>query len=635
MQSSEEQTGDLTPRSGWQRLRLAILRTLGMALAAVALLLFGSFVTPAPCWLVFALVSLVAFPIWQYRTEYLLFRRRLVLAAAARPASRLRAFLWKGRVARAVQVVVSMVLAWVLLALVSMLSPMHWSVLAVDAIFLSLIAGPVTRQLTGDIKARHTGVVARRWPLFLINGIVLSGAIMVFDFFIVGAEDTRHLLWYQLAEQAFAKSSEAAGCVLWGVSSGALAALEALSWHLSELLIPNLPDMSAKIIAWSMFLLRAVTLAWLYTALLLGIGVLLDKRETGRPGRVPESTFSRSFLLTIIILALPFFYASIKLGEVDPRLVREGVSGVAELINPCKPDAASRARLAMQLDEAIAGEHHNAMNDVDSGIDQGLDNIFADVETGVDDYLDWYFTVIGEYQRLATVFTADAATAMSETLAGYLFVHSDFETRLDALDSHIGQLSAARFADMTPDLEAAIDNAPCDVGMLDLAPLVELDRDNLRASAALTSGVGAGIVASKVLAKKTAAAVVGKVAAKKSFYTGAAVVSKALAKKGTSAAVSAGLGATLCAPAGPVAILCGVTAGVATWLAVDKALVELDETLNREEMRADILETLDEQQAVLRAQLKQRHYTRIDRLAARMNDAVQRTFIPYRDGMGP
>jgi len=44
---------------------------------------------------------------------------------------------------------------------------------------------------------------------------------------------------------------------------------------------------------------------------------------------------------------------------------------------------------------------------------------------------------------------------------------------------------------------------------------------------------------------------------------------------------------------------------------------------------------LAEQQALLNAQLKQEHYTHVDRFAVRLNDAVQRTFIPYNDGMGP
>ena len=614
--------------------RLLVLRTLGMVLAAGILLFFTTIITPAPCWAVFVLVIFVAFPIWHYRTEYLLFRRRLVLSGAARPASRLRAFLWKGGVTKAVQVVISMLLAGVMLALVSRLSLLHWYVLAVDGVFLSLIAGPVVRQLNTDIKDRHRGVIARRWPLFLINGIVLSAAMMMLDFFIVGAQDTRHLLWSQVVERAFTQANDDAGCMLWGVSAGVLAALEALSWHLSELVIPNLPDVITKIVAWAFFLLRAVAVAWLYTALLLGLYVLFDKREGRREGRETESLFSRSFLLTIIILALPFFYASIKLNEgklneVGPHITRQDVSF------PCKPDEVSRAHLILKLDEELASERQSAIDDVDTGIDRGLDRIFEDIEAGVENYLDWYFTVIGEYQRLAAVFSEDVTAAMSEKLEDYLFERNNFGTQLDELNSEIEHISTERFVRLVPSLKTEFDNAPCAIGRVDLAALVELDRDNLRASAAVTSGVGAGIVASKVLAKKTAAVVVGKVAAKKSFHTGAAVVSKTLAKKGASTALSAGLGTMLCAPAGPAAILCGVAAGLATWLAVDKALIEVDESLNREEMRADILEVLTEQQALLNEQLKQEHYMRVDRFAASLNDAIRKTFIPYNDGMGP
>jgi hypothetical protein len=97
--------------------------------------------------------------------------------------------------------------------------------------------------------------------------------------------------------------------------------------------------------------------------------------------------------------------------------------------------------------------------------------------------------------------------------------------------------------------------------------------------------------------------------------------------------LSAGLGTAICAPSGPVAVFCGVTAGLITWLSVDKALVEIDEVLNRETMRQDLLQVLADQKNALGEQLKQKHRARVDNMAARASDAVQRTFIPYEDGM--
>ena len=179
--------------------------TLGMVLAGGVLLFFAWVVEPAPCWAVFVLVGLISYPLWQYRTEYLLFHRRLVLSSAVRPESRIRMLLWKGAITKVIQVPVAMFLAWMLLALVSQLSVEHWTALAVDGLFLSLIVGPVTRRLRNDIRAPHLRVIARRWPLFLVNGVVLTGAIMTLDFFSVGAQDTRHMDWSLVAEQAFSR----------------------------------------------------------------------------------------------------------------------------------------------------------------------------------------------------------------------------------------------------------------------------------------------------------------------------------------------------------------------------------------------------------------------------------------------
>ncbi len=634
MQPLDEQSGSGKTPSRWQRYRPVGLRILGMILAAGLLLFFSRIAASTPCWLVFVLVGLIAWPIWQYRTEYLLFRRRLVLDAAAQENSRIRTMLWRGSISKVVQTVVSMLLAWLLLALASAVSPLHWYVLAADGVVLALLAGPVTRHLEGDIKTRHLGVIARRWPLFLLNSCVLALGIMALDFFIVGTADTRHLMWHEVAEQAFTTVQDEAGCIVWGVSAGGLTAVEALAWHFSELIIPQLPDLSVKIIAWSFFLLRAITMAWLYTALLLGINVLLEKRDARRKASGTEGTISRAFILTIIVLAVLYYHASLKLSKVDPFVLEQGVGNVAELINPCKPSAASRDRLIARLDESVDSERKMAMDEVDARIDQGLEHLFHTIENGVDRYLDWYFTVIGEYQRLATAFTGDVVATMQDKLEEYLFEASDFDFQLGELDRKAERLSADRFAALLPKIGAELENVPCDTGRIDMSSLMDLDRDNVRASIAATSGIGAGVVASKVLANKTTAAVIGKIAAKKSFQTGAALATKTLAKKGASSALSAGLGTTLCAPVGPVAILCGVTAGLVTWLVVDKALIELDESLNRDEMRADIMAVLAEQQVELGIQLKQKHHARIDQRAARVNDAIGKSFVPYDDGLG-
>jgi hypothetical protein len=128
-----------------------------------------------------------------------------------------------------------------------------------------------------------------------------------------------------------------------------------------------------------------------------------------------------------------------------------------------------------------------------------------------------------------------------------------------------------------------------------------------------------------------AGTVVTKLATKKSFQSAAALAAKAGAKKGGSSLASA-LGATaLCAPSGPWAVLCGIGAGAVTWLAVDKAMVEIDEVRFRDEMRADLMAALDEQRELLAAALRARQEASIDAGLAALAVRLGRRYVPARE----
>ena len=392
--------------------------------------------------------------------------------------------------------------------------------------------------------------------------------------------------------------------------------------------------MNMQYIAWGAFLFRAATVAWLYTALLLGVTSLLERRAAGRPAGSAGNTSSLVFLMTILFLAAISYSASLGLiRAIEVMQEPAGTDGSAKS-DDCHPDPVARAQLIAQLDADVAATRAEAIGQVSEQASESVDALFADVGQGVDRYLDWYFTVLGEYQRLAAVFTADVAETMREQLYSHLFADSDFDQRLGELDRELADMTTARFVALTPSLGETLAGAECIPNDPASLPLATLDHDSLRASVAAGSGVGAGLVTSKLLASKTTSAVVGKVAAKKSFQTGAAVASKALAKKGSSTLLSTGVGTAICAPTGPVAILCGVTAGLVTWFSVDKALVELDEAMNREQMHADIMAVLDEQRQILTGQLIDVHVVRIDRMAEHVDKTVERIFIPASDGLG-
>jgi hypothetical protein len=122
-----------------------------------------------------------------------------------------------------------------------------------------------------------------------------------------------------------------------------------------------------------------------------------------------------------------------------------------------------------------------------------------------------------------------------------------------------------------------------------------------------------------------------KLAGKKSFQTAVALAVKAANKKGSSSLASA-LGATaICAPSSPWAALCGIGAGAATWLAVDKVMVEIDEARFRDEMRADLLAALAEQRERLAIALLGRQASAVEAGLAALAERLGRRYVPARE----
>lgn len=614
------------------------------ALGAGALAVFALGLNHVACWGLFVLAALIAWPLWVYRNEVILFERRMVLEHLTRADSSVRRWLWAGTLTRVVQVVVSLALAMLLLALAARLGAEQWAVLVLDVLVLSLLVEPVRRGLRGQIQDQRLGLIARRWPLLGLNLAFLTLAFLAVDFFLTGMPDTRTLPWKRVAEDAFRAEGMDAVCAAAGWALGALAAAEALTRHAAQLSIPSLPDRTLRIAAWGVVLVHAGALAYLFTRMQLGVIALVEQRATRGE---PEGAFTRAFVYTILALAIPYLYATSRLADLDPDRLAGQARRAVDWVDPCRPDPAARKALLASLGGELERARLAARESADQRVDADLDALFARLEPGVDAYLDWYFTVIGEYERLAALATGSFVKLMGKQLEQHLFVDTGLAEQLTRLDESIRRDSAATLAETAGNLEQLARErstaAPCALSRLNLGALSaamlaspalgDLNRDAMRAATAVGGGAAAGALAAKMLAKQTGAAVAAKLAAKKGFQTAAGLAGKVAAKKGGSILLSAAGGAALCSPGGPGAAICGILAGAAAWLAVDKAMVEIDEARLREEMRTEILQALEEQKPALALALKARQAAAIDARASAIQTGVQRVFVPARDGL--
>lgn len=626
------------PTSFWGLFLWPLLTTLGLLLIAAAM-------HSAPCWVMPLLVVLLAYPLWLTTRESFLFKRRVLLSGAMHEEALTRRLFWGGHLGAAILVVPALVLAALLLVMATRLSAQQWMVLMVDASVVTAVYRFFQRRVTGQVKPEWLGVVVRGWPLRLANLGLLTLAFFILDFFVIGAPDLRHDTWHAVAEQAFERERQGIACDGLGWLVGVLGAIDQGIWALAQRYIPTLPAPEMRLAAWGLFLLQLGLLSFVFTHLLLGVLTLVEQRAIRAESLTGEGALGKTFVLTILVLALFSLYPMLKLRDLDPSDLQSPASEALNWIDPCRAQAEQNAEHASALNARIQAREAELGREIASRVERELDLLFATVESAVDDYLDWYFTVMGEYERLFALATDDFGQFMDQKLEAHLFEATDFHRRLGIIDTDLREDSLKELANVSQavhdDLEARIRDNPCAQATLHIEYLGRLERDVWRASAAGITGTTVGAVTAALISKKLVATIVAKVAAKKSVQAAAAMLAKFAAKKGVSVLAAGGAGAVtgtaLCAPFGPAAPACGlvggIAAGVGTWLAVDKAAIEIDEAVSRDAMRADILSVLAEEKAALKAELIARYSALIAAGFADIQTTTDGVFIPVRDGL--
>ena len=609
-----------------------------MLVAGGALLALSQAIFEAPCWSLIFIVALVAWPIWTGQREYALFQHRLALVATTRESSRVRRWFWRGNLTSAMQLVSALSWAAVLLAFVPMLDPWHAGLLAADIFVLTLAARYARSVLEDDVRQEYVELLSRRWVLMALNVAFLAVSFFAIDYFVVGAPDTRGVAWADVAERAYADFASRADCVLVGTIVGSLNAVDSLAWHAAEVLIPSLPGPWLKFVAWLVFLLQAGVIALGYTRLQLGVLALTQRRAL----RPPESGDVTLTVLLPVIAAI-YLLAAYSLRDFDPAAAARAGRTVVQWVNPCRAATEPlkvleglKAELHTGIDAARKAEQQHGA----AQIDATLNRLFLEVEAGVDNYLDWYFSLVGEYSRLAAWIGARSTDALQQDLQAELekrlFGSANIRETLSQanrqLAVHAEATLGAKAAQVGQRLGSQVHAEPCWAEALHLPAIPGIERDAHRAATALASGFGAGAAVGTLMAGRLSTAAAARLASQRAFPRAAVVASRYAGKRAGSFLVMMGLGATACAPGGPLALLCGLAAGAITWVAVDQTLIKVDEYRFRDEMRRELLDATQLQRAELARELLADHNKLVDSIAVQMHLSLDKAFVPARQG---
>ena len=296
-------------------------------------------------------------------------------------------------------------------------------------------------------------------------------------------------------------------------------------------------------------------------------------------------------------------------------------------------------------------------------LDDETDPIFQEASQHIPAFADWYYSLRGEYTRLLTALFGNLPDLLSRKLNQLVFEPAGTTHAIDSLANNLDTRLEEDLRKVVHDLQDRLVRLIRKQGLEQkgvkvqvagqwelgaqlaehLDTVVSLQPQDMARQGVATS---AGVAASAVTAKKLGAVTVAKASTKMASAKSLGAITSVAAKLGLKSAAKAGgslggagagaaSGAALCAgtvagaPLAPgCAVVGGAAAGLATWLLVDKAVLETEELLNREELEEDLRQALETQRDELHATLKIRYLNMIEAGYARLQDTFAKQVKP-------
>lgn len=228
---------------------------------------------------------------------------------------------------------------------------------------------------------------------------------------------------------------------------------------------------------------------------------------------------------------------------------------------------------------------------VEDKLDDELDRAYQPAFNAIHGYADFHYSILGEYTELLGTALDRSETELDKR------VFAGLDGRLQAVAK---ETEIAFVEKYIKEMRLALDELSASEKETLPADLLETIKGDLMqrvtvtapvASAASTMAVlGTTKLLSKTVAKKLGAKIAQKAAAKGATKLGGVLT-------------GAGSGAAACSWSGPLAAVCGVGGGVIAWVAVDAAVIRLDEYLGRDEFEEDLREQITEHKTATREAL--------------------------------
>lgn len=566
---------------------------------------------------------LVAWLIYSFIAPVALLKRRAVLSHTMKKESKLRRLLWNSSFTHVRVTIYAVTAAAIALMAISGFERTDWIFLFLSLPVLLLVVPVVRARMSGELTDQYQYWTAVRVGLTLVL-LVLAVMLTAYNFFVAEVPYYANVSILETIGKSFRVSRDQAAMKEVGWLLGAHEAVNTAVWQLMQAASQTSGSAALKVSLWLAFLFIIALRVGAVLLALGGVMILVDSFLQSGKRPLGETVFARSFTFTILTLfAVYLLLTQINVGrflaDTGERLAR----GAPLSFDPCT----DRKGAAQQFHAEASEAEQEAFTRIRDEIDDKVEQLFSNAEAGVETFLDWNFSLKGQYQQLLFMSTNAVGNHFSDYVADKIDEHIAIAISADESDID-NELATAYFAEVER-LKTQHGNVMVELAeSTDCLTLPELaftgDEFMNKSPVGAGSGAAAGVMAVRG-GIRVGSNVVGKVGAKRVI----AAVGARLAARAPAITGAAAVGG-LC---GPAAIVCGPVFAGATWVATDLAINQIDETLNRQTMKDDILAAISEEKEHLKEAYMKVYQQALSEVVEEMKESRSRMFNPWRDGI--
>jgi hypothetical protein len=331
--------------------------------------------------------------------------------------------------------------------------------------------------------------------------------------------------------------------------------------------------------------------------------------------------FEKLFWLTIVILASIWLTLQVmaylnvqketdRLSKDEPVLT-SFIKTIVEIIddnNTIRHNLENAKTLEM-LNKSL-NENVSTLSD---GIEDKVDQAFAPVYGNIDTFLDFHYSDVGEYTELIGAATSKVGSIIKDKLFGETFKHQLKQVNIEvneqymtALKEHFDKIDMYAKQDVDKTLNVEI-----------FSKLNEDIEERLSVQ---------GIKLGSVVGVAAAVKVVGAISAKIIAKTATKLAAKSAIKTGAKLAAS-GTAATAGLACGPLAFICSPIAGGVAWFGTDALVVSVDEYMNRDEFKEEIVQMLDIEKKAIKDKLRSSYVSQFKKDSAQKQEELKNTSV--------